>query len=87
MSDLAAGFPTLERAPGVRPFDPEALDAWAAGPVPGAGALHAARFMLTLWNNRVAWSAGPFDAVEALAAWDQAHRAAFLRWARSPWWP
>lgn len=87
MSALACTFPTLARADGVRPFDAEVLDAWAAGPVPGSGPLHAARFLLALWNNHARWRAGRFDAVEALCAWDRDHREAFLRWAERPWWP
>ena len=30
---------------------------------------------------------GPFDVVDALSTWDAAHRAAFLAWAKDPWWP
>jgi hypothetical protein len=50
-------------------------------------ALHAARFVLALWNSHVDWECGRFDAVRALGTWDQAHRVAFLVWATQPWWP
>lgn len=33
------------------------------------------------------WKVRPFDAVEALATWDDDHREAFLAWAQDPWWP
>ncbi|WAS96383.1 hypothetical protein [Nannocystis punicea] len=34
---------------------------------------------------RTTWRVGTFDAVTALATWDEAHRAAFLAWAKEPW--
>lgn len=86
--DLAAlveSFPTLRRAPGVRPFDAEALDAWASGPAPSSGAFHAARLILAVYNNRAPWQCGRFDVVEAMSTWDAAHRRAFLAWAQAPW--
>lgn len=85
LTDLARSFPTLEDADGVSPFDAEALDAWACGPVPGSGALYAAQFVLSVYNLGAPWKCGPFHAVRALAAWDRRHREAFLAWAREPW--
>lgn len=85
--NLALRFPTLRRAEGLQPWQPVAFDAWAARYAPGAGALHAARFLLALWNGQAEWSCGRFDAVDALATWDRAHRTAFLAWASEPWWP
>lgn len=32
------------------------------------------------------WLVGPFDLGVALQQWDKAHRAAFLAWAKDPWW-
>jgi hypothetical protein len=87
MSVLARTFPTLHAARGLTPWRPEDLEQWACGPVPGSGALHAARFVLTVWNSQAEWECGRFDAVRALGAWDQAHQAAFLAWAMQPWWP
>lgn len=84
---LAVSFPTLSQAEGTRPWNPERLDAWAAGPVPGSGARYAARFVLAVWNGSGSWKCGRFDVVDAFAAWDRAHREAFLAWAAKPWWP
>lgn len=87
MSALARSFPTLTAAKGLEPWSPEELEAWACGPVPGSGALHAARFVLAVWNANASWECGGFEVVKALGAWDAAHRAAFLSWAAQPWWP
>lgn len=85
LSLLAESFPTLRRAPGVRPFDAETLDAWASGPAPSSGAFHAAAFVLNIFNCRAPWAVGRFDVVAAMNVWDAAHRNAFLNWARAPW--
>jgi hypothetical protein len=109
MALLCDTFPTLSRAEGVQPFDPEAFDAWACGPVPCHGATYAARFVLAVWSGRTGkvgkprrreswdgewrfpvdlpWRCGPFDIIDALSTWDGVHRAAFVAWARDPWWP
>jgi hypothetical protein len=86
IQQLALTFPALRRAAGVQPWQPHQLDVWACGPLPGEGALHAARFVLALWDNAGAWCCGRFDAIEALAAWDGPHRGAFLTWVARPWW-
>jgi hypothetical protein len=83
---LALSFPTLHEAAGVCPWEAVRLDAWACGPAPGSGALHAARFVLAVWDNAAEWRCGRFDAVEALASWDAPHRGAFLTWVAKPWW-
>ena len=82
---LSASFPTLHGV--LDRWDPEVLDRWACGPVPGSGAFHAARFVLSVFNADAPWQCGPFELHRALCAWDAAHRAAFLAWARAPWWP
>ena len=79
-------FPTLKAVCEYRPFQPGQLDAWAAH-APSDGAIHAARFLLALWNNQQSWKCGKFDVIEAMAVWDAEHRAAFLAWAEEPWWP
>jgi hypothetical protein len=33
------------------------------------------------------WRCGPFDVVDASSTWDAEHRAAFVAWAKEPWWP
>jgi hypothetical protein len=83
---LARQFPSLRTAPGGSPWDPEALDAWAASGVPSSGAGWAAVFILNLWNPQEAWRAGRFDVFEAFSAWDHDHRQVFLGWATDPWW-
>lgn len=88
MTALARSFPTLAaRAEGVDPWNAEVLDGWACGPVPGSGALHAARFVLAVWNGYAKWECGPYLAVEAMSVWDREHRSACVAWATDPWWP
>jgi len=87
MTALAESFPTLRGAPGVAPWKPDRLDRWAAGPTPGSGAKHAARFVLAVANLHRSWRAGPFDAIGAVCAWDHAHRIAFQRWVANPFTP
>lgn len=52
MTLLCGTLPTLDRADGATPFEPDVLDGWACGPVPCHGALHAARFVLAVWSGR-----------------------------------
>lgn len=88
MAALARRFPTLAaQADGLHPFDPERLDRWASGPVPSSGALHAASFVLGVFNPRADWRCGKFDALAAIGTWDRAHHAAFVAWIADPWWP
>lgn len=86
MIGLARRFPSMRGAPGIDPWNPEHLNAWAAGPA-SSGERHAAQFLLALWDSSAEWEAGHFDALEALGAWDLSHRTAFLGWAADPWWP
>jgi hypothetical protein len=85
MLSLTASFPTLRGVLDV--WDPDYLDRWACGPEPGSGAFHACRFVLSVWNPGADWKAGRFDLHPALWVWDAEHRAAFVAWARTPWWP
>lgn len=94
MTLLAETFPSLNRefagdVPGVAPWDPVLLDAWAFDGGHGSGSVHAVRFLLGLWNGHVAWQCPSFDVFGAFACWDAEHRAAFLSWANaSPiFWP
>lgn len=82
---LAESFPTLRGV--LEIWDPERLDRWACGPEPGSGALLAAQFVLGVWNHRAEWQCGPFDFFRAYNCWDDDHLAAFLAWAKDPWYP
>lgn len=82
---LAVLFPAVRAAFGTRSFKPKDLDRWATLTA-GDGGLHAARFLLSLWNSLAFWQCGRFCVVEAMAIWDEQHRAAFLAWAQEPWW-
>lgn len=89
---LARSFPTLEHVSALEYEDgsginPTGLDKWACGPEPGHGALCAARFILAVFNSRSTWKCGKFDLMEAMGCWDTRHRAAFVAWAKEPWWP
>lgn len=86
MEVLALSFPSLRYAPGVAPWDAELFADWAAGPVPSHGMLCAAQFVLRVWNHYEEWPCGKFDVMDALGCWDYEHHAAFLEWAKAPWW-
>lgn len=93
---LARAFHQLDRdADGLNPWDVERLYRWARSSAATPAARHAVRFVISVWND-VALSSldaeertplGPFNAVEAMASWDHAHRAAFETWVGDPWWP
>jgi hypothetical protein len=87
ITELALAFPTLQSAPGVTPWNAKELDNWAFSDAPGSGGKWAARFVLNLWNADTDWDSGLFEVFDAIAAWDEAHRKAFLLWASNPWWP
>jgi hypothetical protein len=86
MATLVRGFPCLQRAAGVSPWDALELDRWATGPV-SHGERLTASFLLSVWDPATEWQAGRFEVMEALRVWNLEHREAFLRWARDPWWP
>lgn len=64
----------------------------------GGGRRDAALFVLSVWSSSIDWgdecglrrddgpTGGRFDVHRALGNWDPSHRAAFLAWARQPWW-
>ncbi len=85
MLELTASFPTLRGV--LDEWDPVRLDEWACGPEPGSGAFRAAQFVLSVFNSEADWQCGRFDLQRALGTWDAAHRAAFMAWLQSPWWP
>jgi len=103
--ELATEFPSLADA---QPPEPSpdlqgqawvtAFALWAGETDRGDGAMWAALFVLSVWNNRTQWHAygeglhgsraslGRFDMHTALGAWDGPHRRAFAEWASDPWW-
>jgi hypothetical protein len=87
MTALALTFPSLQDAAGILPWSAEKLEKWTCGPAPGSGAFHAARFMLSLWNEHSDWKCGHFNFFTAFRSWDAKHKRAFLDWAEAPWYP
>ena len=86
LSALAESFPSLRGAPGVRPFQAEALSRWL-GDSEDASTRAAVAFVLAVYDAP-SWRARlPFDVVEALQRWDAAHSTAFMAWAERPWVP
>ncbi|MBX9622564.1 MAG: hypothetical protein K2X82_02005 [Gemmataceae bacterium] len=90
---LARSFPALSGAPGVilpgiDPWDPDRLDAWAGEMVAHQawGRRSAALFILSVWDNDQTWASGRFDPVWAMGKWADGDRAAFAAWAAAPWW-
>jgi hypothetical protein len=59
MAALARSFPTLHKADGLDPWDPDRLDHWAAThPAVTTGSRHAARFVLAVWVGRACMAPG-----------------------------
>jgi hypothetical protein len=101
MTTLARMFPTLRDAPGVDPWDATEFLRWTCTGGLSSGMLHAARFMLSVWNPRVDWNEvaheegilegdeklSPFNLHDALGCWDYEHRDAFASWVRGAFWP
>jgi hypothetical protein len=89
MTELARTFPTLGRfgdPPGVEPFDAEVLHHWiTTSGARTSGNHHAVAFVLNVFNSPEWFKVMPFDVVHAFSCWDDEHRAAFLAWARAPW--
>jgi hypothetical protein len=96
---LARSFTALRRAPHAL-FQPWDALRFAEFYRPGSsGEKDAALFVLSVWNPSTNWkrlaklsrdrgpTGGFFDVHRALGNWDDANRAAFLEWARNPWWP
>jgi len=88
MTAIARSFPSLRKAAGVDPWDADLFAEWAKGPAVTHGGMHAAAFVLSVWNNDpAAFGLPPFDFTRAWGTWDEAHSAALLAWAREPFWP
>jgi hypothetical protein len=87
MSALAAQFPSLRGAPGVRPWNPCALDDWAASGA-SSGEKWAVSFLLwAVWNSGGTWRTRPFDLRAAWDCWDDGHRGAAMAWLLLPFRP
>lgn len=99
MRELMTTFPSLRYANVPDPWDALDFLKWTEGGHLTSGSLHAARFLLQVWNASTNWAdvaaengiasghLSPFNVVAAFAAWDQAHRDAFLAWCRKPFFP
>ena len=85
IEELAGSFPSLRQAP-LLPWDATEFDQWAAEDARSPMAFFAAQFVLEVWDAGVDWDCGPFDLMDAMFSWDEPHRAAFLAWAKAPWW-
>lgn len=83
---VAQTLPCLRGVPGVAPWNPIALDAWATRSRPRPEQHYAVQFLLSVWDSQSEWRSGRFDVMSALRVWDHQHREAFLSWARNPWW-
>lgn len=86
MTAFARRFPCVTNAPGIRLWDANALDRWPSEAPISSGELVTAQFLLMVWDPNHVWATGRFDVTEALRAWDERHRAAFVEWVRDPWW-
>lgn len=86
MAAFARSFHAIRNAPGVPLWDADTLDRWAAETPLSHGELVTARFVLAVWDPNHQWRCGRFYLMEALRIWDDNHRAAFLAWAKDPWW-
>jgi hypothetical protein len=59
---------------------------WATRALYTEAELDCARFVLFVWNSTTRWKIGKFDFGQAIVRWDSQNRAAFIAWAREPWW-
>jgi hypothetical protein len=71
----------------LKPFDADTFDRWLSGAALSHGERVTAQLILAVWDPNYDWQSGRFDVMEALRIWDKPHRAAFLEWAKDPWWP
>ena len=87
MTALARTFPSMRNTIGIiDPWRADLVEEWAKGPI-SDGERMTARFLLSVWDPRLAWELDPFDVMEALKVWPPSHREPFLKWAADPWWP
>jgi len=86
---LALTFPSLRRAEGIVPWDPQRLWRWASRGTTSFEASAAAEFILALAGADFLGSdlASLTRLLCAFSTWSDGDRAAFFAWARAPWWP
>lgn len=94
MMALVQSFPSLKRdavyyrknGPSFE-FDARKLNCWARSAAVTSGSLHAALFILSVWDPSHRWTAGRFNVCRAFQVWDEPHCDAFRAWAARPWFP
>lgn len=88
LTALALTFPTLRNPDlrGIEPFDAELLVRGLRSPAHTHASRQAVRFLLDVFNIRIAPGGTHFEVVVAMATWDATHQRAFLAWAEAPWW-
>ena len=79
MTRLAGTLPSMRDRIGAQPFDAEVLRQQMG--YLSSGEILAAQFLLAVWNSH-----NEFSVMRALTTWDEAHCAAFVAWAKDPWW-
>lgn len=101
MEELARTFPSSETFGNlVSPWDALELLKMLCSQGWSHGERATAQFLLSVWSPGTDWvelarehgfeypeSAETFELHDALGVWDRPHRAAFLAWAKEPWWP
>ncbi|MCA9191114.1 MAG: hypothetical protein KDB03_05120 [Planctomycetales bacterium] len=78
IAKIAEMFPSLNKAEGIWPWNPERLDVWATEFERNEVEIHSARYVLRTWNPDTEWACGIFDQNAALKCWDQSHQLAFM---------
>ena len=79
LPSLARRFPCLNGAPGLAPFSAEEFHTWISRQRADSDTWHAGHLILNLFG-RGPWA--PFDAVEAVRAFDHEDRMVFANWVR-----
>jgi len=81
ITTLRDSFPSLRDHFDGTVWDVEYLSDWKNGPYASSGGAAAAAFVLHVWNHY----RFTFDMGQAFNHWDDAHRAAWIAWAKEPW--
>lgn len=75
----------MQTKPGFQPWDATKVDSLRGL---SSGEEHTVSFLLTVWDpGNHEWKHPRFDAVEAVATWDQSQMNAFVSWVQDPFWP